>query len=1017
MIALDTYLQDITKEYATGIASEHAYRPALKALLESIDPQVIAVNDPKRIDVGAPDFILIKDELPLCYVEAKDLDKDLKRVERDAQFTRYRKAFHSLLLTNSLEFRWYLDGELQKTVRIGKIRNHKIEFDQSQFEELQTLLQQFMAVGIPHIANSQDLANRLADRAHQIAQLIEKSLPNSESLQLQKQAFETTLLPDLKDFQFADMYAQTLAYGLFAARANHIGAIGSFSRRGAWDDIPKTNPFLREFFQRILGEMDARVEWMVDDLVKLLAYSDTESILADFGKRSRREDPVLHFYETFLTEYNPNLREKRGVYYTPEPIVNYMIKGVDDVLQQKFNLTDGIADRQTLVLDPATGTGTFLYNLIQHIHATHFQSQMGAWDDYVREGLLPRLFGFELLMASYAIAHMKLEVLLKETGYQFSHNQRLNIFLTNTLEDSDKQDPLPFARFISQEANAAVAIKREKPIMVVIGNPPYSGHSANRDKDQHGNPTYIGKLLQDYFMLDNAPLKERNSKWLRDDYVKFIRFGQARIRQTGQGILAYVTNHSYLDNPTFRGMRQQLMREFDEIYILNLHGNAKKREIGPEQQKDENLFDIEQGVAIAIFVKLPPRQTATSEKQASVYYADLWGKRREKSAWLDAHTMNDTDWIPLSPTTPHYLFVPLDTTYQDEYQAYWQITKMMRVNSVGIVTGNDAETIATRLVDAKKLSTDETLSDSIRPIFYRAFDKRYIVYSPSVVTRIRKTVMKNMIDKPNLGFVTCRQQATRKKWALVGVADDIIESCYISNLTKEINYLFPLYLYPFDGKFNGEFSSEWQAGEDGRVPNFDPAFIQSLEEKLGLQFSVRQYGIDRIERPSHEQFTPEDVFYYMYAVFHADEYRNRYAEFLKMDFPRLPLTSDVALFRQLGQYGKSLVDCHLLKQIGMKDLITTYPIRGDNMVEKSYPKWKQGRVYINPTQYIEGVDESFYQFMIGGYQVLQKWLKDRQNEKLAYDDIVHYQKMIVAIQQTIKIMSEIDELVTIFPLP
>lgn len=1017
MTALDIYLQEIIKEYATGIASEHAYRPALKALLESVDSQVIAVNDPKRIAVGAPDFILIKDAMPLCYVEAKDLDKDLKRVERDAQLVRYRKAFHSLLLTNSLEFRWYLDGELQKVVRIGKIRHHQIEFDKLQFDDLQILLQQFMAVGISHIANSHQLADRLANRALQIAQLIEKSLPDSESLQTQKKAFEQTLLPDLKDAQFADMYAQTLAYGLLAARANHIGATGTFSRRGAWDDIPKTNPFLREFFQRILGEMDARIEWMVDDLVKLLAYSDTETIFADFGKRSRREDPVLHFYETFLTEYNPKLREKRGIYYTPESIVNYMIRIVDDVLQQKFMLTDGIADKQTLVLDPATGTGTFLYNLIQHIHATHFQSQIGAWDDYVRDGLLPRLFGFELLMASYAVAHMKLELLLKETGYRFAPNQRLNIFLTNTLEDVDKQAPLPFARFISEEANSAVAIKRKKPIMVVMGNPPYSGHSANRDKDQQGNPTYIGKLLQDYFMLDNAPLKERNSKWLRDDYVKFIRFGQARIRQTGQGILAYVTNHSYLDNPTFCGMRQQLMREFDEIYILNLHGNAKKREIGPEQQRDENLFDIEQGVAIAIFIKLPSNRKSSSQTQATVYYADLWGKRREKSAWLDTHDMNNTAWIRLNPVTPYYLFVPLDTTHQDEYESYWQITQIMRVNSVGIVTGNDAETIAFTKQKAYDLAKIHQLnSDVVLPIVYRPFDERYIVYDASVVTRNRTKVFRNM-QLPNLAIVTVRRIPNTAKARYFFITDKLLSNGAIRADNQSIDTVFPLYLYPFDGKFNGEFSSEWQAGEDGRVPNFDPTFIRGLEEKSGLQFSVGQYGIQRTERPSHEQFTPEDVFYYMYALFHATEYRTRYAEFLKIDFPRLPLTSDIVLFRQLGQHGESLVDIHLLKHIGLKDLITTYPISGDNMVEKGYPKWKQGRVYINPTQYIEGVNEPVYEFMIGGYQVLQKWLKDRQSEKLAYEDILHYQKIIVAIQETITIISKIDQLVTAFPLP
>jgi predicted helicase len=463
-------------------------------------------------------------------------------------------------------------------------------------------------------------------------------------------------------------------------------------------------------------------------------------------------------------------------------------------------------------------------------------------------------------------------------------------------------------------------------------------------------------------------------------------------------------------------MRQQLMREFDEIYILNLHGNAKKREVTPDQQKDENLFDIEQGVAITIFIKLPTKKRS-SDKLASVYYADLWGRRRDKSAWLDSHDRSNTDWVQLNPVTPHYLFVPLDTTYQDEYQEYWQIPKIMRVNSVGIVTGNDAETIAFTKEKAHGLAkTHELNQDVVLPIVYRSFDTRYIVYDATVVTRNRTKVFRNML-LPNLALVTVRRIPNTAKARYFFVTDKLLSNGAIRADNQSIDTIFPLYLYPFDGKFNGEFSSEWQAGEDGRVPNFDPAFIQDVEEKLGLQFSIGRYDVQRIERPQNEQFTPEDIFYYMYAVFHSTEYRTRYAEFLKMDFPRLPLTSDVALFRQLGRYGESLVDIHLLKHIGLKDLVTTYPIRGDNIVEKGYPKWKQGRIYINPTQYIEGVDEITYQFMIGGYQVLQKWLKDRQNEKLAYEDIAHYQRMIVAIQQTIRIMSEIDTLATTFPLP
>jgi predicted helicase len=391
------------------------------------------------------------------------------------------------------------------------------------------------------------------------------------------------------------MYAQTIAYGLFAARCTSKNG-SSFTRLDAAQNLPRTNPFLRKLFQYIAGyELDDRIAWLVDDLSQVLAQADMEAVLKNFGKHSGKEDPVVHFYETFLKAYDPKVREMRGVYYTPEPVVSYIVRSIDHLLKTRFNKPKGLADDNTLILDPATGTATFLYMVINEIHQS-FAGQEGMWNDYVAGKLLPRIFGFELLMAPYAVAHLKLGLLLQETGYEFQSDERLGVYLTNTLDEAIKHSETLFARWISEEANAAARVKKDEPIMVVLGNPPYSGHSANKGE-------WARQLVETYKKDCPELYKPAQAKWLQDDYVKFIAFGQWRIERTGQGILGFITNHAYLDNPTFRGMRQSLMSTFTDIYILNLHGNAKKKEVAPDGGKDENVFDIQQGVAICLLVK------------------------------------------------------------------------------------------------------------------------------------------------------------------------------------------------------------------------------------------------------------------------------------------------------------------------------------------------------------------------------------------------------------------------------
>lgn len=654
-----TYLKAIRKNLADGNATEHTHRPALKMLLESATGSITATNEPRQIDCGAPDFVVKRRQRILGYIECKDIGVNLDQTEKTDQLKRYFRGLGNLILTDYLEFRWYVDGSRRAEARLGRVdRTGKIELLKDGPAEVGQLMSDFLAHAPLPISRPKDLAVRMSRLTHMIRDIIIETFANSEASDLLKdlrEALAKVLIPDIaqeeKTAEFADMFAQTLAYGLFAARCNHPAG-KPFVRLGAAGEIPKTNPFLRHLFETITGADldDEPYAPVVDDLVQLLDDADIHAVLADFGKRTRRQDPVVHFYETFLAEYDPALREARGVYYTPEPVVGYIVRSVDHLLKDRFGCPGGLADEATvtyerqgetdstgkrttvtetaprvLILDPACGTGTFLYTVVDHIREQFMSAgNAGLWNGYVRKHLLPRLFGFELLMAPYAVAHFKLAMQLagydlsdaqrKNWAYDFAGDERLGVYLTNTLEEAEKKIETLYGplRALSDEATAAAEIKRDMPIMVVMGNPPYSGHSANKGQWikqlLKGTDTLTGKSTENYFFCDGEPLGERNPKWLNDDYVKFIRWAQWRIERTGAGILAMITNHAYMDNPTFRGMRQSLMNTFDEIHIMDLHGSTKKKEVCPDGSKDDNVFDIQQGVAIMLMVKLPEKE-------------------------------------------------------------------------------------------------------------------------------------------------------------------------------------------------------------------------------------------------------------------------------------------------------------------------------------------------------------------------------------------------------------------------
>ena len=1034
---LQQYIRGVENTFATGMASEHSYRHALKALIEALAEGIIATNEPTHIECGAPDFVITKGSVTIGYIEAKDVGENLDQAERSEQLRRYRGSLTNLVLTDYLEFRWYTDGELRDKARLGTLtREGKIRRDKDGIEKLDRLLADFLAHTAEPVGTPKELAERMARLAHMIRDVVVTAFKKelaSPSLRNLHKAFCDTLIPNLSVPEFADMYAQTVAYGLFAARCSDNGP-APFTRQSARDLVPNTNPFLQKlFYHDIAGpELDDRIVWLVDDLAQLLGQADMSSILQDFGKRTAKEDPVVHFYETFLKEYDPQVRQMRGVYYTPEPVVSYIVRSIDHILKTSFGKPQGLADEKTLILDPATGTATFLYMVINEIHQSIVnQGQQGLWNEYVADKLLPRIFGFELLMAPYAMAHLKLGLLLKETVYKFEKEQRLGIYLTNTLEEAIKRSETLFAAWITEEANAAARVKKDEPIMVVLGNPPYSVSSLNRGE-------WIDALLEDY----KQGLHERKLN-IDDDYIKFIRFAQWRIEQTDYGILGFITNNSYLDGLTHRRMRECLLESFSEIYILNLHGSSRRGEKSPENIKDENVFDIRQGVAIAIFVK-----SDAGDRSKCVRYADLWGRRDEKYLFLSLNDISTTEWQNLEPeATPYFFFVPKKLEFKWEFSKCWSLANMfgtgdsqkdrgkfwasgIKTNRDDLLVDSDKNALARRI----ELLADTSLSDDeinvrfslnegpywntsrerqkirneewrqeITEYLYRPFDRRWLLYQPNLIEIGRggasKFVMWHMM-KDNLSLCTMRQ-VVGDTFQHVLVCDtlndmNVLTSHHVSQVT------FPLYLYPAEGEMRFE--------EVHRRPNLKPEFIKTASDKLELKFVMDGKG------DLMETFGPEDVFNYAYAIFHSPTYRSRYTEFLKIDFPRLPLTSDRELFKALAKKGAELVSLHLMESPLLNNLITRYPVAGSNTVDKvSYDENNQ-RVDINNTQYFEGVPQEVWHFHIGGYHVCHKWLKDRKGRALSYDDLTHYQKVIVALKETIRLMEEIDTLIPGWPL-
>lgn len=983
---IKTYISEVNAQYITGYAREHSYRPALQALLTALLPKYKATNEPARIECGAPDFIITKGDTPMAFVECKDIgdpDLDGQRQHKE-QFNRYKSSLGNIVFTDYLDFHLYVDGEFVDSVRIAEVKGGKVVAIESNEPLFLQLIDRLANAQPQKITSSAKLAVIMANKARLLADVIEQSVnadtDGTSELTGQMAAFKQILLHDLNNKTFADIYAQTICYGMFAARL-HDDTPDTFSRLEAATLIPKTNPFLRQIFQSIAGfDLDDRIVWIVDDLVEAFRVTDMEKIMGNYGKETQQTDPMMHFYEDFLRNYDPATKKSCGVYYTPQPVVNFIVRAVDHILKTDFHLAMGLADTSKVkvdraidgttnkkskdgkahemreyhkvqILDPATGTGTFAAQAIRQIYQNLCDMGMqGVWAEYVKTHLIPRLNGFELMMAPYAIAHLKLDMLLNSIGgvpTTNTTNQRLRVYLTNSLEEYDKETGTLFAQWLASEANEANIVKRDTPVMVMMGNPPYSVSSNN-------SGTWITNLMNDY----KKDLNERNIQPLSDDYIKFIRLGQYYVQKNGSGILAYISNNSFIDGLIHRQMRKSLLETFDKIYILDLHGNTRKKETCDDGSKDENVFDIMQGVSINIFVKNQEKHNGL----AQVFHKDLYGIRKSKYEFLETHDLASLDWNLLQPQAPQYFFVPKDFSAQEEYEKGFKVDELMGVNAAGVKTHHDSELISTNPFDSK----------NNQPYAYRVLDNQWINYDLSKVERHRFVLMKHLMV-PNLALSVSRQCVS--DWHYVFVSKFITDINFIASAGKlGGGNVFPLYLYTEDG--------------NERVPNLNKEIWDKIENIVG-------------------QVTPEQIFDYIYGVLHTPSYRTKYKEFLKVDFPRIPYPSSKDEFDRIADIGTQLRKLHLMESVPSMPEIAQFTTSGDNLVEKL--TYKEGSVFFNDTQCFSNVPELAWNFYVGGYQPAQKWLKDRKGRNLTFDDILHYRNIIIVLLETDRLMKALDK--------
>ncbi len=1084
---INHYLTRLNEIYCCGEAREESYYPLLDDLIrQSWDElhknmkKLKTILVPKTTTAGNPDMVVrTPDSQLIGYIEAKRINENLDKIEGHPQILRYREVFPNFILTSFHEFRLYRYGTLiAKSSLKSTLNNTSLTENDSSLKNKDVpymeLMKEFFSYSIPTNPDAKELAKALAIRTRFFRdQVILRELKapvnknvfsKGNAIFEYYDAFKKFLIHGLTIEDFADLYAQTLTFGLFIAATR---CPDKLERETAFRYISQTGGILHDIFKFIsMGNIPKQLACSLEDIIDVLRSANCIGLLNTYYRDDKGDDPAIHFYETFLSQYDPDLREKKGVYYTPKPVVQFIVNAVNDLLKTKLNRRDGLADIGTTVLDPAAGTSAFLVETAK-LAMMEYKRICGEGSvlSFIRHYLFHNLFGFEGMMAPYAVGHLKMSYILEKEGTHLEEGDRFNLYLTNTLEmDEIEQSSLPGMSTLSEEAHLAALIKKEIPIMVIIGNPPYSGHSQNKSNitvsggmgrnklKQMKIKTWIGEKIEDYKMVDGHKLDEKNTKWLQDDYVKFIRFAQSRIDDNGEGIVGFITNHAYLDNPTFRGMRQSLMKSFNEIYILDLHGNTSKKERCPDGSRDENVFDIRQGVAIALMVKLK------GGKECKIFHGDVWGLREFKFDFLINNDMTTIKWKRVHPFPDYYLFTPQFDLGENEnvtlYGSFLKLTDIFPLHSVGIVTARDELTIRESVEEMRETLEDfirsneeitrlrfnlgddtrdwkvKTAQQDIREmgidekkifrILYRPFEIRYTYFtgkSRGFHCMPRTDVMKHML-KPNLGLISVRQVA-EGTFNHCFVSDTMVES-RVTTSNKGIGFLFPLYRYTYaesEDAFHGGGKRKKRHLFNGidDTPEKLPNLVSSLLDML-----AKNWGFERAP-------LPEGVFYYIYGVLYSSVYREKYAAFLKIDFPRIPFTGDYDVFMEMSRIGEKLVNLHLLKSQELDNSDVRFEMKGSNRVEHFYFRrerpWvfpntvkksevteKKGRVYINAIQYFSGVSEDVWEYVIAGYPVLSKFLKLRRGQVLTHEEIRQFIRIACSLQLTIKYVKEIDDL-------
>lgn len=1061
-------------------ATERSYYPLLCAFFEEYakdgrlklrNPQATPEETSTQYEhkVGFPDITIRNGNDLIGWVEVKTPQENLNAEKFQEQFSKYKESLENIIFTNLREWQlWqWEEGESKKT---AEALFDLTDINNASSEEFEHILIKFFEGRAYQTRTPKQLALALAKKTRLLSKQVEEALEKSEAdsdLRKLKETFEKTLIQDISEHQFANMVAETMAYSLFLAALEHSRRDGAeLTLTNAIDYLPTNVPILADLYS-LIKKVSSTIPTIYEAtrlLVDQLNASEIERIHQKLVEHKPGEDPVIQFYEPFLKEYDPKEREARGVYYTPKPVVDYIVKSVDWLLRNKFNKAKGLADESVHLLDPATGTGTFLMSAIQEIYGNIKKENSSLGDEMVKREfnrvvlshILKHFYGFELLIAPYAIAHLKLTLEVERLGFDFANtkddndkdNDRFKVYLANTLDDPSKPPQKLFGfDSIPQESEKAREVKKNAPILAIIGNPPYSSVSTNIGQ-------WIKGLVSDYLLIDGHKILEKSKRNnLQNDYVKFIRFAQWKLSQVDRGVIGFIADNSYLDGRTFRGMRKNLIDVFSEIYILNLHGDSKRKEKAADGKPDKNVFDITQGVAIIFLVK------DSLKRDSKIYYHDLFANNKNiKFDWLNAHQLSNISG-KISPSHPNYFLIPVDKSRESEWHTFASLTDVFGTYGTGVMTSRDSfvvnfqdapliqkmddfydskisdeqvehkynlrENYVWKISKARQKFRQKPVSNKMIINYnYRPFDTRRLYYDNTVVFNPRKAIAEQFFN-PNLGFMTSGQISTGSfNHSLVTkLAPD---KCALSLQTREALVCAPLYLYKSTQPAQSTLSLLSASGDTNRQVNLESNFIKEFSQKLGFSFISNGHG-DLVKT-----LGPEDIFYYFYAISHSPTYRSRYAEQLKIDFPHLPLMSDKKLFAQLVALGKELVNLHLLgenpfdKSKTILDEPEKWGIKIGGEKPVNLPDWqvadvsyneKDRRVYVNKGQYFEGVEEEAWEFMVGGYQVCEKWLKDRKKAEraLSTDDLKHYMKVIVALRETIRVMKEVDRAIPAWP--